>query len=73
MRKILVLLALLVAAGCGGDDDDGGSAAATPAGGTPQEQVTATVDRYFEALADGDGEAFCAELSFRRRLGPGER
>jgi hypothetical protein len=35
----------------------------TPGGDTPQEQVTATVDRHFEALADGDGEAFCTELT----------
>jgi hypothetical protein len=46
----------LGAAACGGSDDDGG-------GGSDQEQARATVERLYDAIAEGDAKGVCAELN----------
>jgi hypothetical protein len=49
----------LGAAACGGSDDDGGG----DGGGSDKEQARATVERLYDAIAEGDAKGVCAELN----------
>jgi len=58
MKRIavaVVALALLSVAGCGGSSDSGSS--------SDEEQIQALVDRYEQAVIDGDYTAACETLS----------
>jgi hypothetical protein len=56
MRRLLTILAVAgaaAAAGCGGGDG----------GGDDEERITRVVDDYLTALASGNGERACAQLT----------
>jgi hypothetical protein len=56
LRRMLVPFALAVAiAGCGGGGED------APAG--DEDQVVAAIETAYAAFAEGDAEAFCAQLT----------
>jgi ketosteroid isomerase-like protein len=52
----IVLLALALASCGGSDDGDGG-------GGSDEQQARATVEALYAAIADGDAEKVCDQLS----------
>ncbi|MEX1141503.1 MAG: hypothetical protein WEB79_04245 [Thermoleophilaceae bacterium] len=62
IRPLLVLAAALVlavgATACGGSDDGGGGE-----GASEQERARATVERLYDAMAEMDADAVCAQLS----------
>ena len=73
-RRFLILLLLasaaVAAAGCGSSSDSGSAGGAPPkdptrtaAQTTPEDEVGATVLKYYQAYSKGDGATACALLS----------